>query len=265
MKNGIITLLAFLFLLPLFGQDTLGLITPDRPGFGDAVFITPKKYILIETGFWTENQKEVGSYIQNTRGTGLNSTLFRYGVSKKFELRFDYTLWQERLNKEAFTTGFQPARVGFKYALLENKGAIPAVTLIGRTGFPFATSKVFRTKSLNPTLELSFANPITDWLMICYNLGADWDGDNKNPNYYYALSAEMAFSDKFGGYLQGHGDTQKIELAGNSNQINQTFIEGGILYFPKNNIQIDISAGRSVGTMNTYSFLTCGFSIRLPN
>ena len=48
----------------LYGQDTLGVLTPDRPGFGDAVFITPKKYLMIETGFWTENQKEVGHYGQ---------------------------------------------------------------------------------------------------------------------------------------------------------------------------------------------------------
>ena len=129
----------------LYSQDSLGVLAPDRPGFGDAVFITPKKYLMIETGFWTENQKEVGSVIQNTRGIGLNSTLLRYGVSKKMELRFDYSLWQEKLNNEAFTTGFQPARVGVKLALLENKGAIPAVTFIGMTGFPFSTSKVFRT------------------------------------------------------------------------------------------------------------------------
>ncbi|MEY3321515.1 MAG: hypothetical protein RLZZ417_1098 [Bacteroidota bacterium] len=265
MKNGIVILLAFLLFQPLKGQDTLELIAPDRPGFGDAVFITPTKYLMIETGFWTENQKEVGSSIQNTRGTGLNSTLLRYGVSRKFELRFDYTLWQERLNMEALKTGFQPARVGFKYALLENNGAIPAVTLIGMTGFPFSTSSYFRTNGINPSLELSFANSLTDWMTLCYNLGSAWDGDNKNPAYYYALSLEMAISNKFGCYLQGHGDSQKIELDGNSNQINQTFIEGGILYFPKNNIQLDISAGRSVGTIHTYSFLTCGFSIRIPN
>jgi hypothetical protein len=265
MKKGIITLLNFLFLLPLFGQDTLGLIAPDRPGFGDAVFITPKKYLMIETGFWTENQKEVGSITQNTRGTALNSTLFRYGISKKMELRFDYSLWQEKSNKESFTTGFQPARIGFKYALLENKEAIPAVTLIGMTGFPFSTSKVFRSNMVNPSLELSFANSLTDWLTLCYNLGAAWDGENKNPAYYYALSLEMALSDKLGCYIQGHGDSQKLDLPGDTNQLNQSFVEGGIVYFPKNNIQLDISAGRSLGTMNTYSFLTLGFCIRIPN
>jgi len=114
---------------------------------------------MIETGYWTENQKEAGTINSITRGIGLNSTLLRYGVSKKMELRFDYSLWQEKLNNEAFTTGFQPARVGVKLALLENKGAIPAVTFIGMTGFPFSTSKVFRPKYINPSMELSFANP----------------------------------------------------------------------------------------------------------
>ena len=249
----------------LYSQDSLGVLAPDRPGFGDAVFITPKKYLMIETGFWTENQKEVGSVIQNTRGIGLNSTLLRYGVSKKMELRFDYSLWQEKLNNEAFTTGFQPARVGVKLALLENKGAIPAVTFIGMTGFPFSTSKVFRTNSVNPSTELSFANPLTDWLTLCYNLGAAWDGENKNPAYYYALSLEMSLSDKLGCYIQGHGDSQKMDLPGDSNQLNQSFVEGGIVYYPKNNMQFDISSGSSVGIANTYSFLTLGFCLRLPN
>jgi len=265
MKFYLNILICLLLSSYLYSQDTLGLITPDRPGFGDAVFITPKKYILVETGFWIENQKEVGSVIQNTRGIGLNSTLLRYGVSKKMELRFDYSLWQEKSNNEAFTTGFQPARVGFKYALLENKGAIPALTIIGRTGFPFTTSKVFRTKSLNPTIELSFANPLTDWLTVCYNLGAEWDGENKNPNYYYALSLEMALSNKFGSYIQGHGDSQKVQFASDFNHLNHYFFETGLFYYPKNNIQLDISSGISVGTANTYSFLTLGFCLRLPN
>lgn len=248
----------------LYGQDTLGVLTPDRPGFGDAVFITPKKYLMIETGFWTENQKEVGSIIQNTRGIGLNTTLLRYGVSKKMELRFDYSLWQEKLNNEAFTTGFQPARVGVKLALLENKGAIPAVTFIGMTGFPFSTSKVFRTNSVNPSTELSFANPLTEWLTLCYNLGAAWDGESKNPAYYYALSLEMFLSDKFGCYIQGHGDARKMDLPGDIKQLKQSFAEGGIVYYPKKNIQLDISAGSSMGTANTYSFLTLGCCVRIP-
>lgn len=45
------------------GRDSLGVLAPDRPGFGDAVFITPKKYLMIETGFWIENQMEAGSVI----------------------------------------------------------------------------------------------------------------------------------------------------------------------------------------------------------
>jgi hypothetical protein len=112
---------------------------------------------------------------------------------------------------------------------------------------------------------LSFANPLTDWLTLCYNLGAAWDGENKNPAYYYALSLEMSLSDKLGCYIQGHGDSQKMDLPGDSNQLNQSFVEGGIVYYPKNNMQFDISSGSSVGTANTYSFLTLGFCLRLPN
>lgn len=248
----------------MYGQDTLGVLTPDRPGFGDAVFITPKNNVMIETGYWTENQKEAGAIHSIKRGIGLNSTLLRYGVSKKMELRFDYSIWQEKSDNEAYITGFQPARIGVKVALIENKGAIPAVTLIGMTGFPFSTSKVFRSKYINPSMELSFANPLTDWLTLCYNLGAAWDGENSNPAYYYALSLEMSLSDKFGCYIQGHGDSRKTDLPGDIKQLKQSFAEGGIVFYPKKYIQLDISAGSSMGTANTYTFLTFGCCVRIP-
>jgi hypothetical protein len=180
------------------------------------------------------------------------------------ELRFDYSLWQEKSDNEAYITGFQSARIGVKAALLENNGAIPAVTFIGMTGFPFSTSKVFRAKSINPSMELSFANPLTNWLTLCYNLGVAWDGENKNPAYYYALSLEMSLFDKFGGYIQGHGDVQRMDLAGTVDQLKQSFAEGGIVYYPKKNIQLDISTGASIRTANIYSFLTLGCCVRIP-
>lgn len=263
----------------LKAQDTLETIAPDRPGFGDAVSIVPFKNLQVETGFWYEEDKTT---TVTTRGIGLNSTLLRYGISEKVELRFDYNLWQNRVTtsaepstSEVVETGFFPLRLGMKARLIENKSWIPTVTFIGMLGFPRVATDAFQPAYLSPDLQLSFANPVNDWLTICYNLGASWDGDNPNPENYYALSTEFSFSNKMGAYLQGHGSFQRTsEGGGKVSTTHQTFAEAGVMYYPRANIQVDLSGGiraseydkewTSFGAERKYYFLTAGLSWRFP-
>lgn len=263
----------------LKAQDSTETIAPDRPGFGDAVSIVPLKNLQVETGFWYEADKATPLTV---RGIGLNSTLLRYGLGDKVELRFDYNLWQNRTTSsqvpavpEVVETGFFPLRLGMKALLVENKSWIPTVTFIGMLGFPRVATDAFQPSYLSPDLQLSFANPVNDWLTICYNLGASWDGDNPNPENYYALSTEFSFSDKIGGYLQGHGSFQRTSLGGGKvSTTQQTFAEAGLMFYPKANIQIDLSGGVRVseydeewiffGPERSYYFVTAGLSWRFP-
>lgn len=263
----------------LKAQDSTETIAPDRPGFGDAVSIVPLKNLQVETGFWYEADKATPLTV---RGIGLNSTLLRYGLGDKVELRFDYNLWQNRTTSsqvpavpEVVETGFFPLRLGMKALLVENKSWIPTVTFIGMLGFPRVATDAFQPSYLSPDLQLSFANPVNDWLTICYNLGASWDGDNPNPENYYALSTEFSFSDKIGAYLQGHGSFQRTSLGGGKvSTTQQTFAEAGLMFYPKANIQVDLSGGIRVseydeewifyGAERNYYFLTAGLSWRFP-
>lgn len=277
-----ICLLGFLLLCStawLKAQDSTETIAPDRPGFGDAVSIVPLKNLQVETGFWYEEDKAAPL---TTRGIGLNSTLFRYGLGEKVELRFDYNLWQNRISStrrpeeaEVVETGFFPLRLGMKALLIENKAWIPTVTFIGMLGFPGIATDAFQPAYLSPDLQLSFANPVNGWLTICYNLGTSWDGDNPNPETYYALSTEFSFSPKIGAYLQGHGSSQKTSLpAAEDAHTHQIFAEAGLMYYPRANIQIDLSGGirvseydgdwSSYNANRNYSFATVGLSWRFP-
>jgi len=263
----------------LHAQDSTETIAPDRPGFGDAVSIVPLKSLQVETGFWYE--KENNRY-STTSGIGLSSTLLRYGTGKKTELRFDYNLWQTRAryrespaNSEIVETGFLPIRFGMKSNLLENKGWIPTVTFIGMLGLPQIATDIFQPAYMSPDLQLSFANPVNDWLTICYNLGLSWDGDSPSPESYYALSTEFSFSPKLGAYLQGHGSSQRTSLpAGEVSNTHELNAEAGLMYYPVRNIQIDVSGGMrlaeydeewtSTDGINNYSFVTLGLSWRFP-
>ncbi|WP_421796522.1 transporter [Haliscomenobacter sp.] len=263
----------------LKAQDTTSIIASDRPMFGEAVSIVPHKSLQVETGFW---YSEENTRVASTRGLGLNSTLLRYGIGEKVELRFDYTLWQNRVrhsedpvSAEVVQTGFLPIRFGMKANLIENKSWIPAVTFVGMLGLPQIATDVFQPAYLSPDLQLSFANRVNNWLTISYNLGARWDGDNPNPSNYYALATKFNFSSKVGAYLQGHGTFQRTSLpAGESTIAQSTFGEAGLMFNPKPNIQIDISGGVRVSEYDTkwifynaernYYFATVGLSWRFP-
>lgn len=260
----------------LKGQEVIETIAPDRPGYGDAVSIVPLKNLQVETGFWFEQDK---ASPLTTSGLGLNSTLFRYGVGKNIELRLDYNLWQSRIKSsrprtpEVSETGLFPFRVGMKGALTENSGWVPSITFIGMLGLPWSATNNFRPGYLSPDLQLSFANQVTDWLSICYNLGSSWDGDNPNPQNYYALSTEFSLSEKLGAYVQGRGSFQTTREAGKVSTEHLLYTEAGVVFYPKPNIQIDLSSGFKVAEYATewisindhsYFFVSTGLSWRFP-
>jgi hypothetical protein len=263
----------------LKAQDTTSIIASDRPMFGEAVSIVPHKSLQVETGFW---YSEDNTPVTTTRGLGLNSTLLRYGIGKNAELRFDYNLWQDRVrptespsSPEEVQTGFLPIRFGIKTRLIENKSWVPTVTFVGMLGFAQTATDAFQPQYLMPDLQLSFANPINNWLSICYNLGVRWDGNNPSPNNYYALATKFNFSSKIGAYLQGHGSFQRTSLpAGAVSYTQRTFAEAGLMFNPKPNIQIDLSGSIRVSEYDeewifynaerNYSFVTVGLSWRFP-
>jgi len=262
-------LLCFTFILfqtsLLKAQEVIETVAPDRPGYGDAVSIVPLKNLQVETGFWFEQDK---ASPLTTSGLGLNSTLFRYGLGKNIELRLDYNIWQSRTKSsrprtpEVSETGLFPFRVGMKGALSENQGWMPSITFIGMLGLPWSATNNFRPGYLSPDLQLSFANQVTDWLSICYNLGSSWDGDNPNPNNDYALATKFNFSPKIGAYLQGHGSFQRTSLpAGAVSYTQRTFAEAGLMYYPKPNIQVDLSGGIRIRLK--MDFLQCNAQLLL--
>ncbi len=272
------SLISVLSMSVLFSQSEIETIAPDRPGFGDAVSIVPKKQLQVETGFWYELDKNTGASPYQTQGIGINSTLFRYGLSEKIELRFDYNLWHSKESYSNSTpavtqTGLFPCRLGMKAALTENKGLIPAITFVGMMGMPWTASKNFKPNYVSPDLQLSFANAVNDWFTICYNLGSSWDGNVPNPQHYYALSAEFAPTEKIGGYIQVHGSLQNTRFANTVSTEHLLYSEAGLMYYPLKNIQIDLSGGTKIGESNggsisnkehAYFFSTLGLSWRFP-
>ncbi len=247
-------------------------IAPDRPGFGDAVSIAGKGSIHIETGTWLEQDKTDSLTVT---GCGINSTLFRYGLFKKMELRMDYNVWNRSTPEiQESILGLFPFRAGMKFHLVYNKGLVPAITFIGMQELPFTATKNFRPNYPNTDLQLSFANKVNDWFALCYNLGAVLNAEGTRPLFYYALATEFTFSKKAGGYLQLHGTLQETKnFTGNSYAPYYLhYFEGGFMYYPGKNTQIDLSGGLKVEEsfeqkriglrQHSWFFVSVGFSWR---
>lgn len=253
---------------PAKESDDVELLAPDRPGLGEAIGIVQPRQVQLETGFL---YNEVRSNYARWQLVTYNQTLVRAGISRTTELRLDYNLVQESFTtfstfgsfKVSSPTAFVPFRVGFKTRLLENKKWIPTVAFVTMVGLPWTAGDYFRPTSISPTMELSFANPINKWLTICYNVGASWDGINVNPLWYYAASFEFLFNERWGTYLQTHGN---VIRGAHAQWANQT----GIMFYPTKNIQLDIAGGISylergqAADQNVPFFITGGISWRLP-
>ena len=80
-----------ILLLAIYGQN-FAQIETDRPDFTESPNIVPTGALQIETGFvWEKDfvfyQSPFGKYSWEYNNFTYNSTLFRYGLSEKIELR----------------------------------------------------------------------------------------------------------------------------------------------------------------------------------
>lgn len=231
----------------LFGQD----ITPiqlDRPDQTECPFITPTKYIQIENGLTHE-------YIGNKKvNFSYPSTLWKYGVNKKFELRLITELATEK-DETKSTTGFLPLTFGFKTNICKEKGIIPMTSFIGHITTSKIGSKEFHTKYIAPSFRFTMQHTVTDKISIAYNLGAEWDAETVEQTYIYTLTTGISLTDKLGGYIEVYGFVTK------DNKADHRF-DCGLTYLINNDFMMDLSGGFGLTDNAPENYLSLGLSYR---
>lgn len=231
----------------LFAQ-TLPSIQLDRPDQTECPFITPKKYIQIENGFTIENRtNNLKSYIYP-------STLWKYGVNEKFELRLITEIVSER-NSGKVESGISPIVVGFKTSLFEEKGILPKTSFIGHITTSKIGSKKFQTEYIAPSFRFTMQHTITEKISLAYNLGAEWNGENPQQTYIYTLTTGISLTNKIGCYLELYG------FISDDNKPDHR-IDGGITYLINNDFIADISSGFGIKTSELKNYVSLGISYR---
>jgi hypothetical protein len=249
MKKFLFQSIFFLSVISARAQERL---SADRPDATEGATLTPKRYFQAEVGLGAVNINDDDFYITHP------DALFKYGISKRFELQFiaEYlSLYEKYIPSTKTTRGFTPCMIGFRAALWEEKKIIPKTSVIVRAGFPFLASKTFRPDHAQAVVLLAMENTITDKIGLGYNVGPVWDGFNTTPGWFYSLSSQFDLGKRWDFFLEVFGSAQKNALAQNS-------IDTGLGFYINNDVKLDGYFGVGITDDSPKNFFGVGFSFR---
>lgn len=246
-KILLIVSVAFLFQTNARAQS-LPSIQLDRPDQTECPFITPENYIQAESGFNIENVSADRQVLTTP------TVLWKYGVNKKFELRFITELITDKNNSDKFT-GLAPVTFGFKTALFEEKGIIPKTSFIGHITTATMGSEKLQTKYIAPSFRFTMQHTISDKMVLAYNLGAEWNGEAAAQTYIYTLTTGFSLTEKLGMYTELYGFKTAYTKADHR-------FDGGFTYLINDDFIADISGGFRLTDNAPKNYISLGLSYR---
>lgn len=233
-------------------------IETDRPDFTESPNVVPKGSIQFETGVIFEQDLLSSTCRVIQRNITLSTGLLRYGIGKRTELRFNYSLDQSTtlikdgpcpmidliLPEDEF--GFSPFFLGVKQNIMSTDRV--SIGVLAHAYFP--TEKNFTPEVLVP-VGLS----ITDKFGVAFQLGGVWN-DEVDARYGYTLALGYAVTSKLGVYIEPYGYFHNSDNA----NLNSLLINGGFTYAPTDNMMFDLTTGKGISDNAADFFVGCGFS-----
>jgi hypothetical protein len=226
----------------LFAQDA-DLINPDRPGIADGSAVVGPGVAQLEAGLERDHGSEGRSIA--------TPLLFRYGLSKAFELRLEGNGYIHANG----ANGFAPVSLGAKFHVTD----APSLGVIARVFVPSGTGS-----------QRSHATAADVRLAADINLGEKWalnpnlgvasqdDGDGRFTSGLAALTVQYNISERANVFVDGA--VQSPERRGGGGSLT---VDTGAAWILGRNTQLDVSAGWGVrGTTPPNVFLAAGISRR---
>jgi hypothetical protein len=233
-------ILLFCFPLGLYAQS-VGRIETDRPDQTECPFIVKKGYFQAEIGF----NRSTSEYLFPT-------SLLKFGLSKRLELRYVSVLAQEPGQE----TRFQTEAIGIKWGLIEPSGWIPRTSVIIHYNWDHQnrdfSEKNLRGHSIGDVV-FTMQNDFSDRIGIGYNLGTEMHS-NGSFEGIYRVAPNMLLGKKGYAYVEVFGRLPASEFADHS-------YDAGYAYYVNDDLKLDISAGQSFLHPKDYYFAV-GLSFR---
>ena len=236
----------------LNGQEK-GRMETDRPDQTESPYLTKHHFVQGEIGFNYEKAQGFKTFVHPT-------ALWKYGISKKFELR----LITELVSIETpllipdgnnFISGLLPVQLGGKLALFEEKGLVPKTSLIFHIAPPGISSRKFRASKWAPNFHFVMQNTLSENIGLGYNIGTEWDGESNTPSWIYTIAPGFNIGKKWYGYVEAFGAVRKNEKPEHA-------IDGGIAYYFSDDTKIDFFGGYGLSENAIDWYTAIGFSFR---
>ncbi len=202
-----------------------GRIETDRPDQTECPFIVKKGYIQAELGF----NRSTTEFLFPT-------SLLKYGLSKRFELRYVSVLGQEPGRE----TRFQTEAIGFKWALVQPSGWKPRTSVIVHYNWDHQ-NRDFSEKNLRGhsigDIVFTMQHDFEKYYGIGYNLGAEMYS-NGSFEGIYRIAPNRLIGKRGYAYVEVFGRFPASEFADHS-------FDGGFAYYVNEDVKLDVSAGQS--------------------
>lgn len=248
-------------------------IETDRPDFTESPNVVPKGALQIETGFIYERDRfYMESPMQSppevtTSNITLNTTLFRYGLTDRVELRVNYSIDRFKIEKyESIVLpdpslfdplkGLSSTFVGIKTNLYRSERV--SVGLLSHLYLPSLRTGDY-SKSANeriaPEMLIPCSIEITERFGIAFQYGLTWNGMNADITNSYTLALGFGLTDDLSFYLEPFGYILNGE--------DLHLINGGFTYLLNDDVQLDLTGGLGLSEDAPDYFLNCGLSLLL--
>lgn len=242
MKNQLILVL-LLISVSAVSQN----IVTDRPNQTEASSIVPFQSFQLEAGVLFQNTSD---FNQNLFPT----VLWKYGISRFFELRLITQLESNRMNNSKRVNGFSDLQIGAKIQIYKREDTNTEVAFISHLVIPSAKNNISNGES-GTINKVSISHSLSDKSSVGYNLGYSYFGTG-NGNFTYSLSYGYSVTEKLGFFIEPFGEFVNFESHLSSFDL-------GFTYLLKNNMQLDIAYGK--GLNHDMNYVTTGFSWNIPN
>lgn len=224
----------------------------DQPGFGTGSEIIAPRHLQWELGFDV-------THIPGIHMIGLPNSVFRYGVHKRVELRFEYAgalMIRDKTDSDPESPDHHlyaptPLWLGTKVMLCDHHAGnkqlrgVPRTSIMVELGLPL-TPSMAKYQPISGTIDMLFENEVTEWFSIGYNLGVYWIDWAPTPDLFASLTLDFEINNRWGVFLESFNAFDPDAISLNTGKrythcdLNMDF---GVTYAVHPRVQLDASAG----------------------
>jgi hypothetical protein len=92
-------------------------------------------------------------------------------------------------------------------------------------------------------------------MAIGYNIGAEWDGFEKNPVWLYTLAPGFNMGKRWYSYIEVFGFVSRMNSAEHN-------ADAGVAYYVTNDCKLDLSSGFGINKAAPRYYIAAGASVR---